>query len=164
MRGKDKCRILKQIRAQIAAENDIDLVIEECTHKGECRGTCPRCESEVRYLEAELEKRRKLAKGVALAGISAGMTLALSGCSVVDAVTDLINPQNQLDGMIGSNDPQIFELAGDVPYPPEIEEGEVELEGDVLAEPDDGTEGFGAGDSEVYGEVGPADGDFLEGF
>ena len=63
MAGKEKCRLLKQIRAQIAAENDIDLVIEECTHKGECRGTCPRCESEVRYLEAELEKRRRMAKG-----------------------------------------------------------------------------------------------------
>ena len=62
MRGKEKCRILKQIRAEIAAQNDIDLVIEECTHKGECRGTCPRCESEVRYLERELEKRRALTR------------------------------------------------------------------------------------------------------
>ena len=33
MNGKEKCRILKQIRAAIAAQNDIDLVIEECPHK-----------------------------------------------------------------------------------------------------------------------------------
>ncbi|MBQ3424978.1 MAG: hypothetical protein IJH38_07265 [Clostridia bacterium] len=88
MNGKQKCRILKDIRRQIALENDIDLVIEACTHKGACRGTCPRCEAEVRYLERELEKRRALQKRIALVGISAGMTLALSGCGVVDRVTE----------------------------------------------------------------------------
>ena len=67
--GKDKCRILKRIRAEIAAQNDIDLVIEECPYKGECRGTCPRCEAEVRYLEAELEKRRDEEKEVRLDGL-----------------------------------------------------------------------------------------------
>ena len=70
MNGKQKCRILKQIRQQIAEANDIELVVSECTHKGDCRGTCPRCEAEVRYLERELEKRRRLMKRVALAGIS----------------------------------------------------------------------------------------------
>ena len=29
MKGKDKCRILKQIRKKIADENDIPYVIEE---------------------------------------------------------------------------------------------------------------------------------------
>ena len=80
MNGKEKCKILKEIRRQIAQENDIDLIIKECTYKGECRGTCPRCESEVRYLEKALERRRMLHKRVAVAGISAGITLALSGC------------------------------------------------------------------------------------
>ena len=68
MDGKTKCRILKQIRAAIAANNDIDLVIEECPHKGDCLGTCPRCEEEVRFLEQELEKRREENKAVALEG------------------------------------------------------------------------------------------------
>ena len=69
MNGKEKCRILKQIRAAIAAQNDIDLVIEECPHKGDCLGTCPRCEEEVRFLEQELEKRRRSNGIVALEGI-----------------------------------------------------------------------------------------------
>ena len=119
MTGKEKCRILKQIRRQIAEENDISLVIEECTHKGECRGTCPRCESEVRYLENELEKRRSLKKKIALAGISAGVVATLSGCAVVDAVQDLFTPD--LSGAI-------------VPVPTEeILQGDIELMGEVAA-------------------------------
>ena len=88
MNGKETCRCLKEIRLKIAQENDIDLIVEECTHKGECRGTCPRCEAEVRYLEAALEKRRKAGLRVALAGVSAGLALALSGCAAVDRLAD----------------------------------------------------------------------------
>ena len=90
MNGKEKCRILKQIRAQIARENGIALAVEECTHKGECRGTCPRCEAEVLYLERELDARRRLHRKVALAGIAAGVTAALSGCSAIDAARDAV--------------------------------------------------------------------------
>lgn len=56
MNGKSKCKILKQIRKQIAAENDITYVVSECKHQGDCLGTCPKCEAEVRYLEEELRK------------------------------------------------------------------------------------------------------------
>lgn len=91
MTGKEKCKMLKQIRAQIAAQNDIELVTRECTHKGECKGTCPRCESEVRYLEAQLEKRRAAFKKVAVAGISAGLVLSLSGCSVSDVLSETMD-------------------------------------------------------------------------
>lgn len=69
--GKEKCKALKEIRRKIAEENDINLVIEECTYQGECKGTCPRCEEELRYLELELEKKKKLGKAVAIVGISA---------------------------------------------------------------------------------------------
>lgn len=74
MNGRQKCRILKEILRQIAQENDIRPVIEECTHRGECRGTCPRCEAEVRCLERERKKRRRLQKRIALVGIPAGVT------------------------------------------------------------------------------------------
>ncbi len=89
MTGKQKCRILKEIRRQIAEQNDIRFVIEECTHKGKCRGTCPKCEWEVRMLERELEKRRSSGKKVVLAGISAGFLL--TSCSPIDAVKDLVS-------------------------------------------------------------------------
>ena len=51
MSGKEKCRILKEIRRRIAEENDIALVTRECSYQGECRGSCPRCEAELRALE-----------------------------------------------------------------------------------------------------------------
>jgi len=89
MTGKQKCKILKEIRRQIAAQNDIRYVIEECRHQGNCRGTCPKCEWEVRMLESELEKRRKSGKKVVLAGISAGFLL--TSCSPIDTVKDLVH-------------------------------------------------------------------------
>ena len=72
-RGKQTCKILKEIRKQIAAENDIKLVIEECTYQGDCLGTCPKCEAEVRYLERELEKRQRMGKAAVVAGLSVGL-------------------------------------------------------------------------------------------
>ena len=78
--GKEKCRILKQIRAEIARENDIEWVVSECKHKGNCKGTCPKCEQEVRQLEAALAKREALGKTVAVVGISASIALSVTGC------------------------------------------------------------------------------------
>lgn len=69
-KGKRTCEILKDVRRKIAQENDIALVERECTHEGDCRGTCPYCEAEVRYLERELSKRRALGKAVTVAGIA----------------------------------------------------------------------------------------------
>ena len=69
-RGKRTCEILKDVRRKVAQENGIPLVERECTHEGDCRGTCPYCEAEVRYLERELSKRRALGKAVAVAGIA----------------------------------------------------------------------------------------------
>lgn len=79
-RGKQTCKILKEIRKQIAEENDIELITSECTHKGDCAGTCPKCEAEVRYLERELEKRQRMGKVAVFAGMSLGTLFAASGC------------------------------------------------------------------------------------
>ena len=79
-RGKQTCKILKEIRRQIAEANGIEFATSECRYKGDCLGTCPKCEAEVRYLEQQLRVRSLAGKAVALAGISAGMIL-ISGCS-----------------------------------------------------------------------------------
>lgn len=72
--GKDICEELKKIRRQIAMDNDITLEEKECHYDGPCKGTCPRCDAELQYLENEIERRRsKLGK----AAIVAGMTLGL---------------------------------------------------------------------------------------
>ena len=81
MKGKNKCKILKEIRQRIADENDIPYLTRECTYQGECSGTCPKCEAELRYLEQELEKRRSLGKAVAVAAVAAGLSLSLSACT-----------------------------------------------------------------------------------
>lgn len=57
-RGKQTCRILKDIRRQIAEANDIEFITSECQYQGDCLGTCPKCEAEVRYLEQQLERKR----------------------------------------------------------------------------------------------------------
>ena len=80
MKGKAKCKLLKQIRRKIAEENDISYVTSECKYQGDCSGTCPKCEAEVRYLEEELRKRQNAGKAIAVAGIAAAMVVAASGC------------------------------------------------------------------------------------
>ena len=82
MNGKSKCKVLKDIRKKIAEANDIAYVTSDCKYKGECSGTCPKCEAEVRYLEEELAKRKNLGKIVAVAGIAATLVVASAGCDV----------------------------------------------------------------------------------
>ena len=102
MNGKAKCKILKDIRKRIAEENDIEFITSECTHRGNCKGTCPKCEAELRYLEAELNKRRNAGKAVAVAGIAAAVMLTSTGCDVVDDVKEKIEDilDSTCDGMV----------------------------------------------------------------
>lgn len=79
--GRHTCNTLKGIRKQIADANEIKYEPIDCTHEGECAGTCPACEAEVRYLESELIKRKGLGKKVAVAGIAMGMA-GLSSCGI----------------------------------------------------------------------------------
>ena len=78
-RGKRTCEFLKEVRQRVARENDIPLETRECTHEGDCRGTCPYCEAEVRYIEQELSKRRSLGKAVTVAGIAVS-SMMMGGC------------------------------------------------------------------------------------
>lgn len=80
-RGKDICKQLKEVRRRIADENDIPLEIKECTYEGPCRGTCPRCEAEVRYLESELERRIRLGRVATVAGLALSLAACGSGAS-----------------------------------------------------------------------------------
>lgn len=77
-RGKQTCKILKEIRREIACANDIEFVTSECHYRGECRGTCPKCEAEVRYLEQQLERRRLAGKAATVVGVSMGITSLLA--------------------------------------------------------------------------------------
>lgn len=129
MNGKSKCKILKEIRSQIAQNNDIEYVTSECKFQGECSGTCPKCEAEVRYLEKELEKRRKAGKAVAVAGIAAALVVGSTGCGP----DDILDPPLAGDVPYVETDPEATGTVGKVPYDPT--DYEVELDGDVVYDP-----------------------------
>ena len=81
--GKHICETLKDIRKEIAQANDIAYTPIECTHESDCAGTCPACESEMRWLERQLKRRHSLGKAVIVAGLS----LALSGVATATPST-----------------------------------------------------------------------------
>ncbi len=130
MLGKEKCKILKEIRQKIADENDIPYVTRECTHQGNCRGTCPKCESEMRYLENQLRIRSSLGKKIKVAALCAGMALTAAGCSAVSAVIDQGKGADDLSGMVPMESPaptqtepvEVFVTEGEVLWPEHIEE------------------------------------------
>ena len=67
MTGKEKCEMLRQLRAQVARENQIPLRQEPCDYPGDdCPGTCILCEQELRYLERAVEKKERQGENVVL--------------------------------------------------------------------------------------------------
>ena len=152
MLGKQKCKILKEIRQKIADENDIPYVTKECTHQGDCKGTCPRCESELRYLEQQLAARQALGKRVTVAALCAGMALGAAGCAPF-APKPTPEPVDELSGAVPYDEPVPTPTAepelevGEVLPPEELEalppedikpeEIEFELAGDVLYVPEE---------------------------
>ena len=82
--GKHICNALKAIRLDIARANGIAYAPRECHHEGDCSGTCPACESEIRYLEREIARRRSNGKAALIAGVSLGlMTLSATSCDQI---------------------------------------------------------------------------------
>lgn len=162
MKGKNTCKILKEIRKQIAAENDIKLVIEECTYQGDCKGTCPKCEAEVRYLERELEKRQRMGKAAVFAGMSLGTLFATTSCDNPPILQPLAGEPCVPDTTEMTSDSipsdtipeEPFMLEGDVvaPVSDSIKKGEEKKtckgDGEALTDDKDGE-----GEQEIFGFV-----------
>ena len=140
-RGRDICNTLKAIRKQIADANGIAYSPEECHFTGECKGTCPKCEQDVRDLEYELRRRQIAGKAIKVVGIAAGL-VALTACSdgkpqrnasdMVTGETIIVkkeepNPRNrQLEGAISlGNKEKLLEEEnrkdGEASYNPSLE-------------------------------------------
>ena len=122
MLGKAKCKILKEIRQKIADENDIPYVTRECTYQGDCSGTCPRCESELRYLERELEARKRLGQKVAVTALCTGISFGTVACSFSGQELGGDTTDDYAGGLTVApeNDPGVDQLSGDVQYAPEL--------------------------------------------
>lgn len=144
--GKIKCEILKEIRTRIAHENEIPLIVEACTFDGDCKGTCPRCEAELNYLEHKMEERKWSGKKAIVAGISLGLMSTITSCNfqkqpqqdsqvpkdsisnvsiMKETINDSVPPP---PGFSENNDRKIFtvsgpieELAGVSPDLPEVD-------------------------------------------
>lgn len=56
-KGKEKCEILKAIRTYVADKYGVEYTPSECNHKGECQGTCPKCDGELADLQKKLEAK-----------------------------------------------------------------------------------------------------------
>ncbi len=110
MNGKSKCKLLRDIRRKIAEENDIEYHTTECGFQGECNGTCPKCEAELKYLEREIAKRHSIGKRTAVAGIAAALMIGATGCEGLE--------------------PTIMQTDGDIEYIAPSEESEESLSTD----------------------------------
>lgn len=132
MLGKNKCKMLREIRRQIANENDIPYVTEDCKYKGDCKGTCPKCESELRYLEEQLEKRRALGIKVTVSALAVGLITTSAGCRTAGYT----------------------QLEGDVPYTQEADLGGVVApdEYNVTEKPSDGQDDIEVLEGEIADE------------
>ena len=124
-KGKRICQALKELRKRIADANNIPFEMEECTHQGDCPGTCPKCESELRYLMDSIDKREQEGEPVVLDGIMSEEELR-KAFSIIPTEENI--PEN----------PEEMETMG-LPAPPErltlMGEPEPPLEGDTMPYP-----------------------------
>lgn len=104
--GKKKCDTLREIRRQIAERYGLEYNPSECTYEGDCTGTCPKCEAELRNLQAQLD-----AKGI----------------KDIDLNVEIGNMENEID-------PETTVLQGDIAMPED--ESKKGIEGQVtMGEP-----------------------------
>ena len=100
-KGKSTCETLKSIRKQIADANEIPYEPRVCTHKGDCMGTCPACESEMRYIENQLNIRKMAGKAVKIVGLATVMTLtACNSISTTDSYNPKLEVGDEMEGEI----------------------------------------------------------------
>ena len=87
-RGVKICETLKSVRKKIAEANNICYEPRECNHKGDCIGTCPACEAEVKYVESELSLRKQMGEAIRIAGVAAGIGALAISCTYSSSSKD----------------------------------------------------------------------------
>lgn len=135
--GKHICETLKAIRRDIASANEIEYNPTECTHQGDCAGTCPKCEQETQWLERQLRNCQALGKAVTIAGLSVALG-AMSSCHKIFQPDGMImlptdNPQTNLVNNV-KND-SINTTVVNVADNDSTENIDMQLMGDVVAAP-----------------------------
>jgi hypothetical protein len=132
MTGKEKCTLLKQIRKEIAESNGIVYLTSECTFDGECRGTCPKCDAEIRYLDDELQRKIDRGEKVTLAGLSLSTySQAVGDANGTKSETlddDQIIVEGECEPTLGVLGPTIDENLDGVSNNPTLVDGRLEVD------------------------------------
>lgn len=134
--GKHICETLKGIRREISEANELDYTPTECTHEGDCAGTCPKCESETRWLEKQLRARQAMGKAVTIAGLSVALG-AVSSCHPKIFQPDgmiMMPPDNKVETQNTNTGNKTAPSAQIVPV--DSTEEPFQLMGDVVCIPD----------------------------
>ena len=117
-KGKKTCEVLRAVRKRVADLNGIQYAPVECTHEGDCIGTCPACERERQYVEEQLSLRAMAGHTLKVVGVAAGLTSMLSGqeaqAQEMIQERDTVQQKFKWD-MYGFN-----EFGGSAPYPADI--------------------------------------------
>lgn len=162
-RGKSTCRILKEIRRQIAEANDISYITSECQYQGDCAGTCPHCEEEVRYLEQQLERRRRAGKAISLLGISAGVISSMTACGNTGKPSEGRELTEQVQVVDTNKTQPEAVLIGDIDTILKEEASNVAVKYDTILKPDTHSVAVSQEpDAAIIGEVAPDPEDTLE--
>lgn len=94
--GKEKCELLKSVRMRIAKKYGLSYSLTECTHEGDCLGTCPMCDAELIDLQKQLD-----AKGLSDVDLQEDLIVALQGWFVDDPSELIVMEQ----GMVAMGEP-----------------------------------------------------------
>lgn len=124
--GKRVCASLKHVRKQIADANGIPYEVTECKHQGDCRGTCPKCEAELRYIENQLSLRRAAGMAVTVVGLSLGVVASFSSCTSCQFDGNPPAPVGRLAGEIAPDDIN-EECEGVIVVPEETSDSELQI-------------------------------------
>ena len=100
MTGKEKCEALKRLREIIATANGIEYRPTECNFEGECRGYCEKCDTEAKYLEAELEQleaegKDVISKDLLKLSIMGGYAVVNRDTDTADDRSSKIDPESE---------------------------------------------------------------------
>ncbi len=115
--GKQKCEMLRNIRKEIAQKNGIEYLSADCTHQGDCPGTCPKCDVEVRFLEYELNRKAQKGETISIIGINEDIVKMIE--QVEDAVGNSIETDDTND------QPETFTATG-MDEEPEYEDQDID--------------------------------------
>ena len=127
--GKKTCDILKEIRKTIGEKENIDLNQKECNFKGNCSGTCPKCEKELDMINKKVNHKKLVSIFSTI-----GLASTLVACSPTNNDGEIIDTPETMEKEVNickSNNDKITDsqiLSGDISINEENQESSFDEE------------------------------------